>query len=129
MKKQFSHREIFVNEIQFYRKDEIYLLGFVFTAGKFQRTHFVCNRKILHALLVQNGKQGREITLLMRKLFATPHAVPLTIDLIDRFGTTQPLQAYSIQMQIPFGEYEPQKKDSMSASELLLIEQVLSFPA
>ena len=129
MKKQFSQQEIFVNEIQFFKKNEICLLGFVFSEGKFQRTQFVCSRKVLHALLAQNGRQGREIAMLLRKLFATPHAVPLTVDLIDRFGTTQPLRAYSIQMQIPFGEYEPQKKGSLSTSELLLIERVLSFPA
>ncbi len=129
MKKHLNSREIFINEIQFHRKDVIYLFGFFCSDGKFVRSRFVCNRKMLYALLVQNGKTGREIIALIRTLLERPHASPLCIDLIDHFGTTLPLQAYSIQMQIPFPETSFEKANSERGNEVLFIERIIPFPA
>ena len=129
MKKPFNSREIFVNEIRFERTDVIYLLGFICTEGKFTRSRFVCNRKLLYTLLSQNGKTGQEIISLIRQLLKHPHSVPLCIDMIDRFGTTQPLKAFAIQMQIPFAENNFEDANPESVSELLFIERIIPFPA
>lgn len=129
MKKAYSSREIFINEIQFEWIDVIYLFGFICTEGKFKRSRFVCNRKLLYALLTQNGKVGQEIISLIRQLLKHPRATPLCIDMIDRFGTTQPLKAFSIQMQIPFSENDFEQVPADTVSELLFIERIIPFPA
>ena len=98
MQRKIKSRQIFVNEIQFNTRDEIFLLGFIYTQGKFQPTRFVANRRLLYTLLKQNGKTGNELIALIQQLLKHPHAVPLCIDIVDRFGITQPLKAHAIQI-------------------------------
>lgn len=91
-----SKNEIFVNEIVFYNRDNISLLGFVQQGKKFVETEYIISRAHLHTLLLANGKSGREVKRHIEQLFATPHQVPATINLIDMMGTTQALEAKEI---------------------------------
>lgn len=129
MKSKISSSEILVNEIRFVRKNAIHLFGFINTDSTYKPTRFVCNQKLLYALLCQNGKTGREIIALLRQALSEPHTVPLCVDLVDRFGTTLPLKAQAIQMQIPFHENGFEVSRPETVSELLFIEQIVPFPA
>jgi hypothetical protein len=124
MENKISSREIFVNEIRFYRAHVIHLFGFICTNGNYQPTRFVCSLALLSSLLGQNGKAGRELISLIRQLLNEPHASPLSIDVIDRFGTTLPLEALSIHMQVPLCE-----EKHPHIIEPIFIERVIPFPS
>ena len=128
MSQKITSREIFVNEIVFHRTDVIHLYGFIFSGGDYLRTRFVCSLTLLSSLLSQNGKTGRELVEHMRQLLNEPHASPLSIDVIDRFGTTLPLEAYAIQMQMPLEENH-HGESVAHPTELVFIERVIPFPA
>ena len=81
--------EIYVNEIEFHSKNEIYLFGFINNGGKFRETRYALSRKYLQKLLSANSKIGVEILWQMEKLMVYPHSVPACINLVDLFGTTQ----------------------------------------
>jgi hypothetical protein len=124
MENKISSREIFVNEIRFHRSDVIHLFGFICTEGNYQPTRFVCSLTVLFSLLSQNGKAGYELIARIRRALDGPHASPLCLDVIDQFGTTQPLEAFSIQMQTPVPvEITPQ------LIEPIFIERIIPFPA
>ncbi|MBS1613864.1 MAG: hypothetical protein JST49_13665 [Bacteroidetes bacterium] len=91
-----SKNEIFVNEIVFYNRDNISLLGFVQQGKKYAEAEYIISRAHLYTLLLANGKSGREVKRHIEQLFATPHQVPATINLIDMMGTTQALEAKEI---------------------------------
>lgn len=101
-----TKREVFVNEIVFYNRDNISLLGFMQKGRAFNETEYIISRQHLHTLLNANGKQGLEIQRRIADLFATPHAVPATVNLIDLFGTTQILQANEMLLSQPAEEIE-----------------------
>ncbi len=82
-------KEIFVNEIEFYSKNEIYLFGFMHSSGKFHETRYSIERKQLQKLLSANQSIGVEILWQIEQLWLYPHSVPATINLVDLFGTTQ----------------------------------------
>lgn len=91
-----SKNEVFVNEIVFYSRDNISLLGFMQQGRKYVETEYIISRAHLNTLLLANGKSGREVKRSIEQLFATPHQVPATINLIDMLGTTQVLEAKEI---------------------------------
>jgi hypothetical protein len=128
MESKISSREIFVNEIVFNRADVIHLYGFICNNGNYVPTRFVCSLTVLSHLLSQNGKEGQEIIAQIRLLLSLPHASPLSIDVMERFGTTLPLEAYSIQMQMPMGEKAVEAANPQPA-ELIFIERIIPFPA
>lgn len=99
-------REVFVNEIVFYNRDNISLLGFMQQGKAFTETEYIISRHHLKTLLNTNEKQGLEIQRRIADLFATPHAVPATINLIDLFGTTQVLQANELLLSRPAEDIE-----------------------
>jgi hypothetical protein len=128
MENKISSREIFVNEILFHRADVIHLYGFIFSKGEYRPTRFVCSLPVLSSLLGQNGKPGRETISLIKDLLNEPHASPLSIDMVDRFGTTLPLEAFSIQMLVPLRETQVVEK-APQLLEPIFIERVIPFPA
>ena len=100
-------QEIFVNEIEFYSKDEIYLFGFMHSSGKFHETRYSIERKQLQKLLSANKSIGMEILWQIEKLWLYPHSVPACINLVDLFGTTQvlSLQTHTGQPNPAFLQY------------------------
>jgi hypothetical protein len=128
MENKITSREIFVNEIQFHRADVIHLFGFIYSEGNYLPTRFVCSLTVLYSLLSQNGKPGLETISLIRQLLSEPHSSPLSIDMIDRFGTTLPLEAYSIHLQIPVPEENVVVRNPQII-EPIFIERVIPFPA
>jgi hypothetical protein len=88
--------EIFVNEIVFNGRNDISLLGFVHHGGQFFETEYSIERTQLETLLTHTKTCGNEVLRRIEQLFAHPHAVPASINLIDLFGTTQALEAKQI---------------------------------
>ena len=88
----FSKRELFVNEIVFYAKNDVSLFGFIHDGGKFHETQFIISRNQLQMLLSQT-KTGIEILWHIEKLFVLPHSAPASLNLIELFGTTQFFEA------------------------------------
>ena len=129
MHRTIKHPEIFVNEIVFNQLDEIYLLGFIYVENQFKPSRFICNRRVLYALLKQNEKTGSELIRVMQAALKHPHAVPLCIDLIDRFGTTQPLQALAIHMMVAFADNNFNDALNAQKENTLFIEQITPFPS
>ena len=123
----FAKREIYVNEIVFYAKDEVSLFGFIHEGGKFEETQFVIARNALQMLLSSN-KAGIEILWHIENLFVQPHQVPAGINLIDLFGTTQVFAAQNIELDVPFYEDETGELKPCESRELLFVEQVIPFP-
>lgn len=123
----FAKREIFVNEIVFFSKDEVSLFGFVHEGGKFQETQFVIARNALQMLLSAN-KSGIEILWHIENLFVQPHQVPACLNLVDLFGTTQVLEAQNIELDVPFYEDETGELKPCKSRRLLFVEQVIPFP-
>lgn len=101
-----TRSEVFVNEIVFYNCDNVSLLGFMQKGKAFQETEYIISRHHLYTLLNANAKQGLEIQRRIENLFATPHAVPATVNLIDMFGTTQVLQANEMLLSLPAEDIE-----------------------
>ena len=124
----FAKREIYVNEIVFYAKDEVSLFGFIHEGGKFEETQFVIARNALQMLLSAN-KPGIEILWHIENLFVKPHQVPASINLIDLFGTTQVFEAQNIELDVPFYEDETGELKPCNSRELLFVEQVVPFPS
>ena len=113
----FSKREVYVNEIVFYSKDEISLFGFFQNDNSFSETQYVISRNDLRRLL-SNNQAGLEILWRIENLFVVPHEVPATINLIDLFGITQVFEAESILIEAPFTENEA------PLNELLFVSSV-----
>ena len=67
-----SKNEIFVNEIVFYNRDNISLLGFVQQGRKYAEAEYIISRAHLNTLLLNNGRSGREVKRHIEQLFATP---------------------------------------------------------
>lgn len=118
-----AKREIYVNEISFMSREEIYLFGFLLLDGRFHETQYVIERKDLQNLLSSN-KQGVEILWRIEELFVQAHQVPATINLIDLFGTTQVFAAQNIEMDLPFFEDEDGELRPSNNHELLFVEKV-----
>lgn len=123
----FTKREIYVNEILFYSKHEIQLLGFIHQSGKFLETQYLITRNDLQMLLSQT-KTGLEILWRIENLFVLPHEVPATLNLVDMFGTTQLFEAQNIQLEAPLYENELGEIQPEPAHGLLFVEQVIPFP-
>lgn len=101
-----TKREVFVNEIVFYNRDNVSLLGFMQRGSAYSETEYIISRQHLNTLLNANDKQGLEIQRRIAHLFTTPHAVPATLNLIDLFGTTQVLQANELLLSQPAEDIE-----------------------
>jgi hypothetical protein len=86
-----SARELYVNEIEFHSRTEIYLYGFLKQKqeGKFFETRYRVSRNELQQILSQNKPAGIEILWHIETLFLHPHSSPASINLIELFGTTQ----------------------------------------
>jgi hypothetical protein len=82
-------RELFVNEIEFHSRTEIYLYGFLKQGDKFFETRYHISRNELQLILSENKPAGIEILWHIEKLFLHPHSSPATINLVELFGTTQ----------------------------------------
>ncbi len=119
--------EIYVNEIVFYSREEIHLLGFLHTGGNFIETEYLIARNQLQMLLSQT-KTGIEILWRIENLFVLPHEVPATLNLIELFGTTQLFEAQHIQLDVPVYEDENGELKPEAAHGLLFVEQVIPFP-
>ena len=119
----FARHELYVNEIEFTRKDEVSLFGFMQDCGKFFETQYVISRKDLQILLSQN-KAGIEILWQIEKLFAEPHAAPASLNLIDLFGTTQVFDTCEIKLDVPFYQDELGNLKPIRSKELFFIEEV-----
>ncbi len=115
--------EIYVNEISFLSREEIYLFGFIFQEGKFLETQYVIGRHDLQMLL-SGSKQGVEILWRIEELFVQPHQVPASINLIDLFGTTQVLEAQNIEMDLPYYEDESGNLQPFTRHGLLFVDKV-----
>ncbi|MFN8322220.1 MAG: hypothetical protein U0T74_06130 [Chitinophagales bacterium] len=112
-----SRREVYVNEIVFYSKNEISLFGFFQNDKSFSETQYVISRNDLQLLLSSN-QTGIEILWCIENLFVVPHEVPASINLIDLFGITQVFEAESILLEVPFTENET------PLNELLFVSRV-----
>ena len=113
----FSKRELFVNEIVFYAKNDVSLFGFIHDGGKFHETQFIISRNLLQMLLSQS-KTGIEILWQIEKLFVLPHSAPASLNLIELFGTTQLFEAQKIELE----EIAPAKD-----YDILFVEDVVPF--
>lgn len=123
-----AKHEIYVNEISFISRQEIYLFGFIHQDGKFHETQYVIARKELQNLLSAN-KQGIEILWHIENLFVHPHQVPATLNLIDLFGTTQVFEAQNIELDVPFYEDETGELRPCENHELLFVDKVTPLTA
>ena len=121
----FTTREVYVNEIEFRSKEEVYLFGFLHDCGKFHETQYLISRKDLQTLLSRN-KAGVEILWQIENLFVHPHAAPASINLIDLFGTTQVFEAWAIKLDTPAGADETLHPRN---GGLLFIEAIIPFPS
>ena len=81
--------QLYVNEIEFQSRNEIYLYGFLQQDGKFFETRYHVSRNELQLILSQNKPVGLEVLWQIEKLFLHPHSIPATINLLELFGTTQ----------------------------------------
>lgn len=115
--------EIYVNEISFLSREEIYLFGFIFQDGRFYETQYVIGRHDLQMLL-SGSKQGVEILWRIEELFVQPHQVPATLSLIDLFGTTQVFEAQNIEMDLPYYEDESGSLQPFTTHGLLFVDKV-----
>ena len=89
----FNTLGVYVNEIEFRTKEEVYLFGFIQDCGQFVETQYIISRKDLQILLSRNKRAGIEILWKIERLFVLPHEVPASLNLIDLFGTTQVFEA------------------------------------
>ena len=119
----FARHELYVNEIEFSRKDEVSLFGFLQDCGKFFETQYIISRKDLQILLSQN-KAGIEILWQIETLFAGPHAAPASLNLIDLFGTTQVFDACEIKLDVPFYQDEHGNLKPCPNNDLFFVEEV-----
>lgn len=120
----FSKREIFVNEVVLHGADEVSLVGFIHNNRQYCETRFVISRTLLRKLLLENGAAGREILNTISESLKIPHAAPLEINLVDKFGLTQALRAGNIQLQIPFRKMDVSINYSPEQAEWLRVEDV-----
>ena len=120
----FAKNELYVNEIEFTSKDEVSLFGFIQDCGKFLETQYIISRKDLQILLSQNSKAGIDILWQIENLFASPHAAPASLNLIDLFGTTQVFDACEIKLDVPFYQDEHGNLAPCPTHEVLFVEEV-----
>ena len=118
-----AKHEIYVNEIEFTHKDEVSLFGFLQHCGKFFETQYIISRKDLQILLSQN-KAGIEILWQIEQLFAGPHAIPASLNLIDLFGTTQVFDTCEIKLDVPYYQDGQGNLTPSRGKELFFIEEV-----
>lgn len=124
----FSKREVYVNEIVFYSKEEVSLFGFMHDGGKFCETEYIISRNHLQMLLSQT-KAGVEILWQIENLFLLPHSAPASVNLIDLFGTTQIFEAQKIEFGIPFYTDTTGELRACENGDLLFVEEVTPFPS
>jgi len=120
----FAKHELYVNEIEFTRKDEVSLFGFLQECGKFFETQYIISRKDLQILLSQNSA-GIEILWHIERLFAGPHATPASLNLVDLFGTTQVFDTCEIKLDVPFYQDEQGNLMPCQSHDLYFVEQVI----
>ena len=119
----FAKHELYINEIEFTRKDEVSLFGFLHDCGKFFETQYIISRKDLQILLSQH-KAGIEILWQIETLFAGPHTAPASLNLIDLFGTTQVFDACEIKLAVPLYQNLQGHLKPCTGNDLFFIEEV-----
>lgn len=126
MERTLKKREVYINEIVFATREEIYLYGFINHDGVFHETQYVTNRHDL-TLLLAPSKKGQELLWMIEELFVQPHQVPTTINLLDLFGMTQPFEAQSIEVDLVM--IEDGKGDLVEDDKytVLFIEKVIPY--
>ncbi len=123
-----TKREIFVNEIVFFSKDEISLFGFLQEREEFFETQYIITRKDFR-LLLSNSHYGVELLWRIENLFVLPHQAPASLNLIDLFGTTLSFEAHNIRLDVPYYEGENGELKPYENRGLLFIEEVIPFPS
>lgn len=119
-------KEILVNEIVFFSREDASLFGFLHNGGKYHETEYVIGRNTLQTLLSCSGQAGSEILWRIEQLFLHPHEVPATINLVDVFGTTQELTATQILLAVLVYKDENGELLPMQTWELLFVEEVIT---
>ncbi len=93
-----SKSELYINEVVFYSREDISLLGFIQDGSRFCEAEIIIDRANLQRLLSCNKGRGTEVLWRMENLFVYPHQVPAIIDMIGLFGTTQVFEAGEIRL-------------------------------
>lgn len=119
-KTSHTEREIFVNEIILKHNNEVHIYGFLKKRNNYSEAKFVISKNLFRHLLLQNGNTGKEILQAIQEELAHPHRTPYEFNVVERFGTTLPLLAGAIQLEIPFGTSTPIEQTS-----LLIVKNVL----
>lgn len=125
---EFTREEVYVNEIAFYGNNSVSLLGFVNILGTFVETEYITTRNDLQTLL-NPCKPGKEILRKAENIFRQPHAVPVCINLIEMFGTTQIFEAMEIALEMSYVEKETGLLEPKGTMDVLFIENVIPFPS
>lgn len=112
-----SKSELYVNEIVFFSRNDISLFGFVKTEIGFTEVQYLISRNDLRILLSKSAI-GLEVLWQIEGLFLVPHEVPATINLIDRFGTTQIFEADNLLLELPNKKAQPQAGDVLFISSV-----------
>jgi hypothetical protein len=81
--------QLYVNEIEFHSRTEIFLYGFLKQDDKFYETRYRISRNELQTMLSLNKPVGIEVLWQIEKLFLHPHSSPAALNLVELFGTTQ----------------------------------------
>lgn len=124
----FNKHELYVNEIVFYSKEEVSLMGFVQVCGKFFETEYIISRNQLQMLLSQT-KSGIEILWRIETLFLLPHSSPACVNLIEQFGTTQIFEAKDIELDVAYETDETGASVPCQNLNVLFVENIIPFPA
>lgn len=115
---------VYVNEIAFTGSANATLSGFVHTCGNFFETEYIISQELLKVLLRQS-KTGREILQHIAQTFAEPHTVPVAVNLIELYGTTQVFEAKNIALDVSYQEDEYGQLAPCRDLRLLFIDDVV----
>lgn len=115
---KLTEQEILVNEVILKQNNEVHLYGFLWQNDHYAEAVFVISPLLFRQLLLQNGTLGREILQQLQEELSYPHRAPYEYSVVEKFGTTLPLQAGAIQLQIPFGV------TNMNTTKILFIQEI-----
>ncbi|MBK7149068.1 MAG: hypothetical protein IPH78_09660 [Bacteroidetes bacterium] len=116
---KLTEQEILVNEVILKQNNEVHLYGFLSQNECYTEAVFVISPLLFRQLLLQNGDLGREILQQLHEELSYPHRAPYELNVVEKFGTTLPLRAGAIQLQIPFGAHDTY------ATKVLFVQEIL----